>query len=87
MVCYSLSYHEDTEIPEDVQLGRCWLLCCCSEATELRAKEGESSLGMIQENGNPRLQGVLEEAREPGQANTEAEGGLLRKEWFKGGGS
>lgn len=24
-VCYSLSYHKDTEIPEDVQLGRRWL--------------------------------------------------------------
>lgn len=45
-------------------------------------------LGMIQENGNPYLgQGVLEEAGEVGQANTEAERGLLRQEWFKGGGS
>lgn len=45
-------------------------------------------LGMIQENGNPRLrQGVLEEAGEAGQANREAERGLLGKEWFKGGGS
>lgn len=43
-------------------------------------------LGMIQENSNPCLrQGVLEEAGEAGQANREAERGLLGKEWFKGG--
>lgn len=46
-MCYSLSYHEDTGIPEETSSTRQALaLCCCSEATELRAKE-ESMQGAL----------------------------------------
>lgn len=43
-VCHSLSYHENTEIPEETSSTReALVLCFCSEATELRAKEGEQA--------------------------------------------